>query len=254
MRSAAAGECVVVAGASGAVGSAIVRRLRATTGLLAVAVARDPHKLAQLTRDDSEIIGCAIDIGAADAEEHLRAAIPCPVRMLVQAVGLPATGPLESVDPDDLGRVVALKLGGLLRMIRAVGDRWAEGARIVAIGGHYGAEPSPRTCAAGVTNAALANLMRQLADDYGPRGVTVHLVAPGPLDSERLNNLAAGVAAARGVALEAVLNEYRSHSPLNRLGTLEEVAWAVEQLLSPLAAALHGSTLSLDGGARRGVN
>jgi NAD(P)-dependent dehydrogenase (short-subunit alcohol dehydrogenase family) len=50
-----------------------------------------------------------------------------------------------------------------------------------------------------------------------------------------------------------VLAEFRSGSPLNRLTTTDEVAWCVAQLLDPEAIALHGATLALDGGARRGI-
>lgn len=172
---------------------------------------------------------------------------------VVQATGLPPTGPLQTLVPASLGTVVALKLGGLLRLVRAVDHALVEGSRIVAIGGHFGAEPSPRAAGAGVTNAALANLVRQLADVYGPRGVTVHLVAPGPLDTERLRGIASAAAEERGIGVDQVLDEYRAHSPLNRLTTTAEVAWSVGQLLAPEATALHGATLALDGGARRGM-
>jgi NAD(P)-dependent dehydrogenase (short-subunit alcohol dehydrogenase family) len=110
-----------------------------------------------------------------------------------------------------------------------------------------------QTCGAGVTNAALANLIRQLADAYGPRGVTVHMIAPGALDTDRLRRFAAAHAEARGVSVETVLDEYRSHSPLGRMTTVDQVSWAVTQLLAPEADALHGATLALDGGARRGL-
>ena len=60
-------------------------------------------------------------------------------------------------------------------------------------------------------------------------------------------------AQARGVSIEAVLDEYRSHSPLGRMTTVDQVSWAVAQLLAPEADALHGATLALDGGARRGL-
>jgi len=134
-----------------------------------------------------------------------------------------------------------------------VEDRFVQGSRIVAIGGVFGSQPTPQTCGAGVTNAALANLVRQLADAYGPRGVTVHMIAPGALDTDRLRRFAAAHAEARGVSVETVLDEYRSLSPLGRMTTVDQVSWAVTQLLAPEADALHGATLALDGGARRGL-
>jgi NAD(P)-dependent dehydrogenase (short-subunit alcohol dehydrogenase family) len=197
---------------------------------------------------------CVADIGSDSAVGAIAAAVDGrPVRMVVQAAGLPAAGPLATIEPDALGRAVALKCGGLLRLVRAVDGQLVRGARIVALGGHFGSEPAPYACAAGVTNAALANLVRQLADAYGPRGITAHLVAPGPADTPRLRGLAATAAAERGVDVEEVLAERAAESPLGRLVTPDEVAWAVATLLAPEADALLGSTLALDMGARRGI-
>jgi NAD(P)-dependent dehydrogenase (short-subunit alcohol dehydrogenase family) len=242
----------VVVGATGEVGAAIVARLR-KAAVPVVAVARDGERLEQLSGTDDGITACPADIGDDSSGEAIAAAVSGPVRMVVQSAAEPASPPLATIDPDTLGRSVSLKLGGLLRLIRAVEDRFVEGSRIVAIGGHFGAEPTPQTCAAGVTNAALANLVRQLADAYGPRGVTVHLIAPGVLETDRLRRFAGAAAQARGVSIETVLDEYRSQTPLGRLTTVDQVSWAVTQLLAPEADALHGATLALDGGARRGL-
>ena len=140
----------VVVGVTGALGGAIAERLR-VAGLDVLGVARAGAE-------------CAVDIGSDTAIPAIAEAVAGrPVRMVVQAAGLPATGPLATIEPDALGRVVALKAGGLLRLVRAVDDQLRPGSRIVALGGHFGSEPAPYACAAGVTNAALANLVRQLA-------------------------------------------------------------------------------------------
>ena len=106
-----------------------------------------------------------------------------------------------------------------------------------------------------MVNAALSNLMRALADHWGRRGVTVHLIAPGPVESPRMRAIAERAAERRGggTTFDEVLDEYRAGSPLGRLTTIEEVVWAVGILFAPEAAALHGATLSLDLGRRRGI-
>ena len=168
-------------------------------GVPVVAVARDRERLEQMSATDDGITACPADIGDDSSGPAIAAAVSGPVRMVVQSAAVPPAGPLATIEPDALGRGVSLKLGGLLRLIRAVDDRFVEGSRIVAIGGHFGSEPTPQTCGAGVTNAALANLVRQLADAYGPRGVTVHMIAPGALDTDRLRRFADAHAQARGV-------------------------------------------------------
>ena len=150
------GQAVVV-GATGEVGAAIVARLR-KAGVPVVAVARDRDRLEQLSATDDGITPCAADIGDDSSGEAIAAAVSGPVRMVVQAAAVPPAGPLATIAPEVLGRSVSLKLGGLLRLIRAVEDRFVQGSRIVAIGGVFGSEPTPQTCGAGVTNAALANL------------------------------------------------------------------------------------------------
>jgi NAD(P)-dependent dehydrogenase (short-subunit alcohol dehydrogenase family) len=246
-------EVAVVVGASGSLGSAIAERLRGA-GLTVVGVARSGPEAIPESIAAAHHVPCMADIGTDDAISAIAAAVgDLPVRMVVQAAGLPAAGPLATIEPDALGRAVALKCGGLLRLVRAVDTNLEPGSRIVALGGHYGIEPAPYACAAGVTNAALANLVRQLAIAYGPRGVTAHLVAPGPADTPRLRALSQQTAAARGVAVDEVLAERAAESPLGRLVTPAEVAWAVATLLAPEAGALDGSTLSLDVGARRGI-
>jgi hypothetical protein len=69
---------------------------------------------------------------------------------------------------------VNIKVGGLLRLVRAVDERLAAGSRGLRSAGHYGLEPTAYAAAAGVANAALFNVMRQLSLAYGKRGVTAH--------------------------------------------------------------------------------
>lgn len=245
-------SCAVVVGATGLLGSAILRRLR-SAGLAVVAVARDGAALGRLAGADGGVIECPADIGSAGSEEDIRAVVPGPVRLVVQAAGLPPAGPIDAVDPEALGAGVALKVGGLLRLVRAVDDLLGPGSRVVALGGHYGSEPAPYASLAGIANAALANAVRQLAISYGPRAVSVHLIAPGPVDSPRLHRLLAGQAERLGVPMQALLDQRRADSPLGRLISPEEVAWAVGILLDPEADALTGSTLALDMGARKGI-
>lgn len=242
----------VVAGATGALGGAIVRDLRAA-GLTVIAIARTEAALKEAAAADAGIVPCPADIGSDDSIERLRAAVDGPVRMIVQAAGLPVAGPLDTMALSALPQAVDLKVGGLLRMVRALEDRLGPGSRVVALGGHYGFEPAPHAPLAGMVNAALANLVRQLTGTLGARGATVHLVSPGPVDTERMRRMAADAATLRGVEAETVLDEYRAASPLGRLTTVGEVAWAVSCLLDPRADALTGSTLSLDAGRRKSV-
>src|SRR5262245_4639577 len=241
--------CAVVAGATGALGTAIARRMRAS-GLRVIALARSADRLEQLTADDDGIEGVPVDLTDDAASDVIARAVDAPVRIVVHAAGLPPSGTIATITPSEITDGVDAKIGGLVRLLRGVEHRVGEGSRIVVLGGHYGYEPSQAAPLAGAVNAALGNLVRSLADHWGPKGVPVPSVAPGPVESPRMQAIANRTAAARGVPSEQVLDEYRAASPLGRLTTIDEVAWAVGLLLDPEAAALHGATLSLDLGRR----
>jgi len=251
------GDVAVVAGATGALGSAIVRRLR-DEGLTVVAIARSTDDLRTLSDTDAGIVPLAGDLIDDALTTTLTAKLDeldRPVRLLVQAAGLPGSGNVDTITGAEISSGIDTKIGGFVRMIRGAQDRLVEGSRIVVLGGHYGYEPSPTAPLAGMVNAALSNFVRSLADRWGPVGVTVHLVAPGPVESPRMRGIAERVASRRGdgTTADEVLDEYRAGSPLGRLTTIDEVAWAVALLLAPEAASLHGSALSLDVGRRRGI-
>lgn len=245
-------ELAVVVGATGAFGQAIVDRL-AAAGLGVVAVARSADSLAALRERVPGLIACAADIASDASVETIAAALDRPVRMIVHGPGVGVAGGILTAPTATLVDAVNIKVGGLLRLVRAADGRLATGSRIVAIGGHYGFEPTAYAASAGVANAALMNAVRQLSLAYGPRGVTAHLIAPGPADTERLRRVAADRAAQRGIAVDEVLADMLADSSIGRFTTPGQVAWAVAILLAPEADAMTGSSLMLDSGRRRGL-
>ena len=245
-------EIAVLVGATGAFGSAIVRRLLAA-GLGVVAVARSADSLQALAAEHPGVRACVADIAGDAAIAAIRASIDKPVRMVVHGPGVAVAGGILTAPTSSMVDAVNIKVGGLLRLVRAVDDRLTAGSRIVAIGGHYGLEPTAYAAAAGVANAAILNVVRQFSLAYGARGVTAHTVVPGPADTERLHRVAASRAEQRGCSTEDVLDELRAESSLGALTTPEQVAWAITLLLDREADAMTGSAQMLDAGRRRGL-
>ncbi|MDR2188631.1 MAG: SDR family oxidoreductase [Azonexus sp.] len=245
-------EWVVIVGATGAFGSVMIERLT-RRGLGVVAVARGAASLAALAKANQRVLPCVADIAADASIKTIAAALPGPVRMAVHGPGVSVAGGVLTVATAALAEAVNIKVGGLLRLVRAVDERLGVNSRLVAIGGHYGFEPSAYAAAAGVANAALVNVVRQLSLAYGERGVSAHLIAPGPADTERLRRIAADRAKLQGVSVDAVLAAMRAESSLGAFTEPGQVAWAVDMLLAPEAAAMTGSSLMLDAGRRRGL-
>lgn len=248
-------ELVVVVGASGAFGEVMVDRLLAN-GVAVLAVGRSAASLAGLAQHRTNVHICAADLGNDTCIDTIRASVAAlglPVRMVVHSPGVPVAGGILQASTEALTQAVNIKVGGMLRLVRAVDSFLRPQSRLVGIGGHYGFEPTAYAATAGVANAALANLMRQLSWAYGPRGITAHLLAPGPADTERLRNVASHRAASSGSTMEDVLNDMKAESAINALTTPQQVAWAVCLLLAPEADAMAGSSLMLDSGRRRGL-
>jgi 3-oxoacyl-[acyl-carrier protein] reductase len=250
-------EQAVVVGAGGAIGAYIVDAL-VDAGLRVVGVGRDAERMAPLTeRHKERFIACLADIASDNAIETIRAALDAPgaagVAMVVHAAGVPVAGGVKAAATQAVVEACNVKVAGFMRLVRAVEPKLRRGSRLVAIGGHYGFEPSPYAATAGVANAGLANVVRQMSWAYGGDGITSHLVAPGPADTERLHQVMIHRAAAAGSTPEAELDALRSESAIGGLTTPRQVAWAVRMLLAPEADALAGSSLMLDSGRRKGL-
>jgi len=251
----AAKEVAIVVGATGAMGQVIAQRLT-QSGLQVLAVARSAQALDALAQQVPGLRSCVADVGDDSALDAISAplkSLDAPVRMLVQGAGVATAGGVLDAPTSAVVDAVNIKVGGMLRLVRAADAHLAHGSRLVAIGGHYGFEPTAYAATAGVANAALANLVRQLSWAYGPRGVTAHLLAPGPADTERLRRVATARGARDGLDTEAVLEQMRAESAIGAFTTVEQIAWAISTLLAPEADALAGSTLFMDAGRRKGL-
>lgn len=246
-------EQAFVVGAGGAIGSVIVASL-VEAGLQVVGVGRDVERMSALAEEHGDaFIACAADISNDQAIADIAAYVSAPVAMVVHSAGVPVAGGVLAAATDAVVEACNIKVAGFMRLIRAVDPALRKQSRLVAIGGHYGFEPSPYAATAGVGNAALANLVRQLSWAYGPRRITSHLLAPGPADTERLRNVATARAAGAGTTVGSELDAMRAESAIGILTEPAQIAWAVSLLLAPEADALAGSSMMLDAGRRRGL-
>jgi len=148
--------------------------------------------------------------------------------------------PAEAITAKGWRAVQRLNVGGTLTMTHAAADRAflpaGDGTIVnVTVSPHHG---MPAMAHTGAARAAVEALTRELASEWADRGVSVIAAALGRFDTESLRKYPEPVH--RGAA---------SSVPLQRLGSMQEFAWLVALLATPLGRALSGSTVTLDGAA-----
>ena len=97
-------------------------------------------------------------------------------------------------------------------------------------------------------------MLKTLADEVAKFNVTINCVAPGAIQTDRLKDLMEARVARSGQSKEDYMKDYLAAIPAGRLGKPSEFAAATAFLCSEQAAYITGSTISIDGGKRRGVH
>ncbi|MDD0838698.1 SDR family NAD(P)-dependent oxidoreductase [Curvibacter sp. HBC61] len=242
------GRTVLVTGATGGLGQALCQALAAHGAQLLVCD-RDPAACEQLTQ-------------ALRHAGHAAHALPCDladpdqVRALIrdaaQPFGLPhglvcnagvqgPAGPLHAVSDAAWEQVMDINLRSVHRLCAGLLPAMAAqgGARVVLMSSIAGLRGNGRIGLYGLSKAALAQLARNLAIEWGPQGVCVNALSPGlirtPLATELLNN-------------HDFMSRRLAQTPLRRVGEPHEVAGLAVLLLSAAGGFITGQNLVVDGG------
>ncbi|AAL80273.1 short-chain dehydrogenase [Pyrococcus furiosus DSM 3638] len=114
-------------------------------------------------------------------------------------------------------------------------------------------EPIPNIALSNVVRISLAGLVRTLAKELGPKGITVNGIMPGIIRTDRVIQLAQDKARREGKSLEEALQDYAKPIPLGRLGEPEEIGYLVAFLSSELGSYINGAMIPVDGGRLNSV-
>jgi NAD(P)-dependent dehydrogenase (short-subunit alcohol dehydrogenase family) len=235
------GRTALVTGSTDGIGVAIARTL-ATEGARVIVSGRNAERGEQVVQSilekGGEALFAAADLGTGEGVRALAVAAG-PVHILVNnAAMLLAPRPTADVPEDAIDQALATNikavflLTGLLAPVMA--DRGA--GVIVNVGSINGLVGVAHSALYSATKAALHSLTKSWAAEYGPFGVRVNTVAPGPTITP--------IMAAHTERIERII----ARAPSRRPSTPEQIAAAVAFLASDEAANVHGSTLSVDGG------
>ncbi|QWF81846.1 SDR family oxidoreductase [Amycolatopsis sp. CA-230715] len=252
------GKTALVTGASRGIGLATVRTLT-EAGMKVVAAARTTTP--ELTETGAAVVNADLSTlegvrGAVSGAEELVGDLDLLVNNVGGAVG-DMVGGFEAFDDDRWQEIFDLNFFSAVRAIRCAlpGLKRAGGSivNVSSIGARIPGEgPHPYTTA----KAALTALGSALAEQYGPQGVRVNTVSPGPTrtslwvgDSEA----GARVAAARGITVDELVKEVIGRLRITTGRPVEptEVASVIAFLASPLAASVNGADYVVDGGVTK---
>ena len=220
---AAEGARVIVTGRSAERGTAVVDRITTDGGTA--------HFVSADLGDGLATLRTLADDAASLAGGHLDI-------LVNNAALLIAPGPTADVDEDLLDRALGVNIKSAFLLTGLVAPTMAARGRgaIVNIGSINALIGMDGSALYGMTKAALHSLTKYWAAEYGPHGVRVNTVAPGP------------TLTARNEQIKDVLAPMLARLPSGRASTPAEVAAAVVFLASDEASNIHGSTLSVDGG------
>ncbi|MCZ8135447.1 MAG: SDR family oxidoreductase [Porphyrobacter sp.] len=235
------GKTALVLGASKGLGRAIAESLAAEgAGVITVARSGDAgakHIIADL--DDP-----------AAAQAILAALDGAAIDILVLNSGGPPMGAAATTGPDDFSAVMGRMFNTQIALAQALlpAMRTRGFGRILAVASTSLVTPIPGLVLSNAVRAMLASWCKTLAAEVAADGVTVNLLLPGQIATDRLTSLHAGMAAAQGLAADQVTARSIAAIPAGRLGRPEEFGDIAAFLASPRASFITGSAIKVDGG------
>jgi 3-oxoacyl-[acyl-carrier protein] reductase len=231
----------IVFGGSRGIGAAIVRRL-AQDGMDVALTFVSSEARAEGVVAEAEGLGAralAIQADSADsgaigaAVEHAQRELGRLDVSVVNA-GILRLGDVSSVSVETLDEMLDVNVRGVFLAIQAAAARLPAGGRIVTIGSNTAVRSShPGSSVYSMTKAAVATMVKGIAIDLAPRGITINNVQPGPT----LTDMTA-----------PHIDRITPEIPLRRVGEPREIAGLVSYLASAESGYMTGSSLTIDGG------
>lgn len=257
------GSVALVAAASRGLGFACAREL-AREGCRVALFSRGREAIARAAAAIAEETGAEVLPLVADVTDPDAAArVVDQVRerwgrldVLVNNSGGPRAGTFDDLAVEDFAAAAELLLLNAVRLtkralplIRAGG----RGGRILTITSSSVREVVPNLMLSNAVRAAVVGWSKTLAREVASEGITVNCVAPGTIQTERIDELVAANAERQGASPERVREAMLAAQPAGRFGDPEEFAAAVAFLASARASFVSGTTLYVDGATTRTV-
>ncbi|MDD9721973.1 SDR family oxidoreductase [Sulfitobacter sp. PR48] len=225
---------VLVLGGSRGIGAAIVRRFAGAGDKVTFTYAGSHEAAEQLARETGST---AVRADSADRDAVIASVRESgPLDVLVVNSGIGVFGDALEQDPDAIDRLFQINIHAPYHAAVEAARHMPEGGRIIVMGSVNGDRmPLAGMASYAVSKSAMQGLARGLARDFGPRGITVNVVQPGPIDTDA--NPADG-------PMKDLMHSFMA---IKRHGQPEEVAGMVAWLAGPEAGFVIGAMHTIDG-------
>lgn len=236
------GKIVVVTGSSRGLGYAIAEAMIAHGATVIVSSENIEDTAAAAAALGATGIACDVSDDAAIAALIAQSVERFGgIDVLVSNAGIQG-GP--SVDPLDMAvfdRVIAINLRSMVVLTKHALPHLAgrEGASVILTASIAGLRGNARIDAYALAKAGVAQLARNIAVQWGPKGVRDNAIAPGLIDTRLADHLKADA---------AFMERRMQMTPLRRMGQPHEVAGAAVFLAAPAGGFVNGQVLVVDGG------
>ena len=198
---------------------------------------------ASADREGLRIQLCRADVTTPQGIEQIERAIQDSGEPLTGLVYCAATGVhriLSELTTRHFDFTFSLNVRAFFELTKALLGRFSERSSVLAVSSMGAQRALPYYSLVGSTKGALEALARHLAVELAPRGIRVNILVPGTIATDVWKTLPDA---------EDRLATAIRRTPIQRLVTPEEVAWAAQFLCSSASAGIVGHTLVVDGGA-----
>lgn len=239
------GKVAIVTGASRGIGRQIAIQLAQSGAKVVVNYATNREKADEVVKmieqSGGEAVAIAADVSKLSEVQALFAqAIERFGRpdILVNNAGIMECKPIEDVTEEMFDRHVAINVKGTYFACQQAMQHMENGGTIINFSTSVSGAMLPTYSVYAATKGAVEQLTRQLAKEFGPKQITINCIAPGQVSTELFLS---------GKS-EELIDSYRKMNAFGRLGEPEDIANAIELLISDKARWITGQTIRVNGG------
>jgi NAD(P)-dependent dehydrogenase (short-subunit alcohol dehydrogenase family) len=244
-----AGKIVLISGGATGLGLAMARKI-GSYGAIIVILSRNEERLNDAV-ESLKKEGISAHYYVCDVRDHAKVDETVqeiwsglgPINCLINNAAGNFISRTEDLSVKAFESVIGIVLMGTIHLSLSIGKRWIRekiNGNILNITTTYSWTGSGYVTPSAAAKGGVTAFTRSLASEWGPKGIRVNAIAPGPFKTEG--------AWKRLVPTEVVEKEMTKRVPLGRLGQPEEISELAAYLLSDYSGYINGDIVTIDGG------